>query len=255
MSKADAIDQRLRALPAGSNVAVVSLLGSLCPITLGHVQTFVEARQVLLRLSEHPVPARLEEFAECVGFICLNTDRHVDKKMSAAGQSSLDYSTRQYLVELAIEDHDWVYFHPTRQGHEQREEEREGVRQLSAKWPQLHVVHFYMNGADDVVKCRKYTWSCPHSRFITMGRPGFTEEVREGMAASGVDPDDGFFIIGPELPDISSTAVRAALASGNYAALEGIVHPKVAKWCIDSGAFSVNGGVDHEVLRPVGCVK
>merc|ERR1719220_3234213 len=94
-----------------------------------------------------------------------------------------------------------------------------------------------MNGADDVVKYGKWSWASRRARFITMGRPGYTEGVVKGMKGAGVDPEQGYFILGPELPDISSTAVREALATGDRKALEGLLHPKVAEWCIEHGAF------------------
>ena len=45
MNKLDGI---LANVEPGSRVGVVTMLGSLCPITLGHVQAFVEARRLLL---------------------------------------------------------------------------------------------------------------------------------------------------------------------------------------------------------------
>merc|ERR1719188_421991 len=89
-----------------------------------------------------------------------------------------------------------------------------------------------MNGADDVVKYGKFAWSGPHSRFITMGRPGYTEKVAQGMADNRVDPDAGYFILGPELPDISSTQARLGLAAGDRKALEPLLHPRVTEWCL-----------------------
>ena len=38
----------LRGLPRGSTVAVVSMLGTLCPVTRAHVQMFDAARDLLL---------------------------------------------------------------------------------------------------------------------------------------------------------------------------------------------------------------
>ena len=38
----------LGGLPDGSSVAVISMMGSLCPITKGHVQMFEEARKIVL---------------------------------------------------------------------------------------------------------------------------------------------------------------------------------------------------------------
>lgn len=222
----DCCGPRLDALEPGSYVAVVTMLGSLCPVTLGHVQGFLEARRLLLRESDHPVPLRLEHFTECLGFISLNGDGHVESKVRSMGHDSLDFDERKLLVELAIEDYEWM-------GCERWEGAT--VEILMSRWPELEFVHFCMNGADDVVRYRKYQWSGPQSRFITMGRSGFTEEVQKGMAQARVDPDDGFFILGPELPDISSTAVRVALQESDMDALDGLVHPRVAGWCIEKG--------------------
>ena len=49
-------------------------------------------------------------------------------------------------------------------------------------------------------------------RMITMGRPGATEAVERAARRAGVDLDAGRFIMGPELPDISSSEAREALA-------------------------------------------
>ena len=46
---AHTIAAQLAELPMGSNVAVVTLLGSLCPITIGHIKTFEVARRLLLQ--------------------------------------------------------------------------------------------------------------------------------------------------------------------------------------------------------------
>merc|ERR1712050_257152 len=44
-------------------------------------------------------------------------------------------------------------------------------------------------------------------------------------------------ILGPELPDISSTAVREALGRLDMEALESMLHPSVAQWCLDNGVY------------------
>lgn len=213
----------LAELPPGSNVAVVTLLGSLCPITLGHVAAFVEARKLLLDEASPHRPKRLERFAHVLGFISLNGDYHVGMKMAQAGQPFLDADQRQALVKLAVADMQWMGW-----------EAREGVsiRGLRRRWPNITFVHFTMNGADDVAKYRKYLHAEPRNRYITMGRPGETEKVVKGMQAAGVDPEDGNCLLGPELPDISSTEARHAIAAGDEAALARLLHPRVAEWCL-----------------------
>ncbi len=87
-------------LPPGSPVAVVSMVGSLCPVTLAHIQAYHEARAMLLgegtagvagsspgdkaeeeeeasgrRDLEGDEPRRRERFAAVVGLVVLNSAR------------------------------------------------------------------------------------------------------------------------------------------------------------------------------------
>merc|ERR1719502_237004 len=105
------------------------MLGSLCPITLSHVASFVEARKLLLNETSHPRPARLESFAEVLGYVSLNGDYHVAMKLQQKGLPSLDQASRMALVQLAVADLPWMGC-----------EEREGISlaRLSRRWPQLH---------------------------------------------------------------------------------------------------------------------
>lgn len=70
-----------------------------------------------------------------------------------------------------------------------------------------------------------------------MGRPGVTKKLRDAVRKEGIDLDEGFFIIGPELADISSTAVREALQAGDSRMLERLLHPRVAEWCSSNGPY------------------
>lgn len=71
--------QKLAASGEGSTkvVAVVTLLGSLCPITLAHVQAFDEARKLLLLLDPKSSarPTGLEHFDHILSFISANERR------------------------------------------------------------------------------------------------------------------------------------------------------------------------------------
>mmetsp|Transcript_82105 Transcript_82105/g.190657 ORF Transcript_82105/g.190657 Transcript_82105/m.190657 type:complete len:248 (-) Transcript_82105:64-807(-) len=225
------MEELLSALPANSRVALVHMRGSLCPITLGHVQCYVEARRILLNdpRSLVPRPARLERFDECVGVVSLNRDYHVSAKVLEKGQKPLSYDERAGLVHLATAELPWL------------ELWHGGHRELLPRWPHLNFVVFDMNGADDVVKYQKWRWAGAKwdgavYRLITIGRPGFTSSVVKGMQQLRLDPDDGHCIIGPELPDISSTAARAAAARGDYEALKPLLHPAVAEWLLANSA-------------------
>ena len=65
-----------------------------------------------------------------------------------------------------------------------------------------------------------------------MGRPGWTENALKGLADAEVDTEAGFYIVGPELPDISSTAVQDVLATRrDPKMLTSLLHPKVLEVC------------------------
>ena len=159
-------------------------------------------------------------FEECIGLIKLNYDYHVRKKMADKGHQAIDYEERAHLVRLATVAIPWLAFDETHGN---------GYRVLRQAWPNLNFTWFAMNGADDVLNRKKYEWdfSPPHgTRMIIMGRPGFTEQVKQKLKDRGVSDHEGYCILGPELPDISSTAVRTG-------ALQ-YLHPDVAQHLLDT---------------------
>ena len=99
---------------------------------------------------------------------------------------------------------------------------------------------------------------------LCMGRPGSTDIVVARARAAGVDVDAqharGVFVLGPELEDVSSTAVRRALRAGDAAALAPLLHPDVAAWCLRCGPYqptsarSGGGGGGAPSARPVAAV-
>jgi len=238
----DKLHRVLAELEPGARVGVLTLLGSLCPITLGHVQLFVEARAMLLGQSAQCAPAKLERFDSVVGFCSLNCAAHVDRKLRAKGEASLSLGDRRRLLEMAVEEYGWIAW-----------EAREGetVDALTKSYPHLSFVPFTMNGADDVLRYRKWSWAGPAMRMITMGRPGDTQAVIDGARRAGVDLDAGHFLIGPELPDISSSAARWAIAHGDTAAAARHLHPRVLAWCRENNVWQA-APTQHGVPQTAG---
>ena len=218
------LHEALADVEPGTRVGVVTLLGSLCPVTRGHVQAFIEARRILL--GEAPRPARLEPFGAVLGLISLNGSSYVDLKLAKKGEASLSAEKRLALVRMAAEEFPWLSWESCREG--------ETVGLLRQTHPHLHFVHFFMNGADDVVRYRKYRVG-PQHRMIVLGRPGYTAKALAG--ARRVDIDAGNFVMGPELPDISSSAAREALARGDRARAAALLHPAVLEWCEKHGPW------------------
>ena len=144
MNKLDGI---LANVEPGSRVGVVTMLGSLCPITLGHVQAFVEARRLLLGEAGVARPARLEPFSTVVGLISLNSDGSVGAKLKRKGVASLSYEQRLGLVRMAVQEQPWLGWESS---------EGKMLQELQRRHPHLVFEHFYMNGADDVLHYAKY---------------------------------------------------------------------------------------------------
>jgi len=224
----DALHTLLGNLPDGSHIAVVTMTGSCCPVTLAHVQCFVEARRLLL--AEAARPRRLEVFQEVLAFLCLNGDAHVSSKMRAKKESYIKYADRAMLVEFACSDLPWMSFSPWR--------EHVAATAVQKAWPKLRIVRFCLNGADDVLKYQKWRQCSPQHRLITMGRPGgYTEKLRSAVCRAGIDPEEGNFILGPELPDVSSTEVRRACKVGDNERLSQLLDSRVAAWCLSEGPY------------------
>lgn len=217
----------LSEVPDKSNVAVVTMVGSCCPVTLAHVQAFIEARRLLLGESERP--EKLEEFTEVLGFLGLNGDGHVRKKLAAKGEPFITKQDRAHLIDIATTDYPWLNY---------VEKGFDVARFVKFLCPGAKVIYFHLNGADDVVKFRKWNMCSKTNRHITMGRPGSTQKVLEGMSKMGLDANNAICIVGPELPDISSTAVRKAMHDYNIDELKDMLHPGVIEWCLSCGPYN-----------------
>jgi len=217
----------LSEVPDKSNVAVVTMVGSCCPVTLAHVQAFIEARRLLLGESERP--EKLEEFSEVLGFLALNGDGHVRQKLAAKGEPFIKKQERAHLIDIATTDYPWLNY---------VEKGFDLTRFVKSFCPGAKVIYFHLNGADDVVRFRKWNMRSKTNRHITMGRPGSTRKVLEGMSKIGLDANNGICIVGPELPDISSTAVRKAMHDCNIDELKNMLHPGVIEWCLSFGPYN-----------------
>ena len=227
LEKFEPILSKLQAEDGRKVVAVITMTGSCCPITRAHCMMFETARETLLNGPE--------KFGEILGLLSLNSDSHViDKKMSQLNEKGILYKDRSELAKWATAEMPWMDFNPGRA--------RDSEWWLPRYWKGLTFIRYEMNGADDVLKFEKWKHCKGGRRFITMGRPGFTEEVTERSTAFGVDLKN--FIIAPELPNISSTKVRKVLREEHGKPLEEslqrlghLLHPSVAEWLLKSAIY------------------
>ena len=226
----------------GKRVAVLDFLGSLCPITLGHVQSVVEAHEILTGKATPLGDTAFQVFDGCVALITVNSDSHVSRKLASKGEAAMSRGDRLKLCELATAEYPWIHsdvdFHEWLQG-------------LQRKFVDLDFVVWHLNGADDVSKYSKWNDARADSRYITMGRPGYTQEVLDGMRKSQASSEH--FIVGREMPvDISSTEARAALTRRDMIKLATLLHPSVTAWCLTKGPWrDTNPNASHERILAV----
>jgi hypothetical protein len=203
----------------------------------------VEARKLLLGdpTSLATRPARLPRYDGCIGLVRLNGDRWVHQKLAAKKQSPIVEQDRRHLVTLACADDDWLSF-----------DYYGGYNALMRYFPKLRFEDITMNGADDVVKYRKWAHCNVNNRGLCMLRPGFSEELLDGMRRDGVDPDDGVLILGPEMPDLSSTQARLASARGDREEVLKVLHPSVADWLLarDANGLELHGWKEETSAKP-----
>eukprot|EP01043_Picozoa_sp_COSAG02_P114216 COSAG02_NODE_50505_length_320_cov_0.683258_1_plen_85_part_01 len=82
------------------------MLGSLCPITLAHVECFVAARTLL----RDGVSSAGGGYQECVGLFGLNPDAALQQKLPKS--EILSFEHRRHLVDLATAHLPWLGFSP-----------------------------------------------------------------------------------------------------------------------------------------------
>ena len=133
----------------GSAVAVVRLVGSLCPVTEAHIDCFKQARSILLGKAADAtctqfVSAAQTPFVECIGLLSLNGERYVDKKLKEKGQRTISYSERHHLISLATADIPWLG--PTAT-HAKWNDAAGDFEKLQSHYPALNFTCYTMNGA------------------------------------------------------------------------------------------------------------
>ena len=94
----------LSVLSPGTRVALLSLVGSVCPPTLGHVLTLTAARDIMLGI-EKPIigPSDPIKFDACVALVSCNNDGYVRAKMADGG--FIPKAHRSRLMQLAVARH------------------------------------------------------------------------------------------------------------------------------------------------------
>ena len=221
------MDTALHSLPDGASVGVLTMKGSFCPITLGHVDVFRQGRDFLLDPERYGW-CHQEKFSHCIGILSMNSSEVVNCKMDGLGENSISFEDRTFLVSMAIEDITWLTL-------DHGWSTRSWMTWLQCQWPHLSFERFVLNGADDVVKHCKWHWASSSYRMITVGRNLSNDAVVQAMREYDIEEKDLHFIFLPDVSDTSSTTARGACkmeAIGGITTLRRLLHPSVATWII-----------------------
>ena len=168
----------LSTVAAGSNVAVITFIGSFCPVTLGHIQCVQIARDILTGATKPVGTPLTRHFDACVAIICCNPDNYVSRKMARQKQQHIPVKQRQRLIYLGASnlstcEGQWLtvvdYF-----PHQFKKALSCDVWQkLCAAHPSLNFVHVSLGGADDILTRKKWNQEVtPNNRMLTMVRFG-----------------------------------------------------------------------------------
>ena len=121
---------------------IITMTGTLCPITVGHVDACVTARSMLQT-----------EFPEAVilCFLGLNSESHASAKLQEknepGGCSGVTLADRGHLVSLASSNFDWLSLAPG--GRPGYTETRSAMALVARDFPHLDVIEYSLNGADE----------------------------------------------------------------------------------------------------------
>jgi hypothetical protein len=171
-----------------------------------------------------------------IAYISVNPDYYVESKMQKIGEVAISEKNRRMLVDLAVEDIAWI---------SSLRNAWAALAELKASFSNLKFIHYEVDGADVALKNHTWRRCSEHSRRVAMGRAcadgeaNPTQQIIALAQQDGIDIAAGHFIIGPELPDISSSRARAALRAGDLAALRGMLHPRVLDWNLTAGPYNV----------------
>ena len=231
----------INALEPSSRVAVITFVGSFCPVTRAHLICVEEARKIIIgEPSEYFWPLgqeqmrKIQKYALVVAVISVNGDRYVNSKLKKVGEVAISSENRRMLINLAIEDVDWICSHDRAWG---------AVNELKRCYPQIDFTHFELDGADVALKNEVWNDASQQHIRIAMGRApetdelDSTEEILKLIQNGHIDISNGHFLVGPILPNISSSRVRRALRIKDLDSLRSMLHPRVLEWILEAGPY------------------
>eukprot|EP00929_Paragymnodinium_shiwhaense_P112161 TRINITY_DN80418_c0_g1_i1.p1 TRINITY_DN80418_c0_g1~~TRINITY_DN80418_c0_g1_i1.p1 ORF type:complete len:455 (-),score=47.21 TRINITY_DN80418_c0_g1_i1:282-1520(-) len=232
-----------KAFARGGNVAIITFQGTLCPVTVAHIEAVKETRLQLLgeaseRLQVAERPQKLPHFQSVFAFIGLNPDDYVASKFGGRRASTgfIPADERRALVDLATGEHDWIH---------SCWNVWKCADKLMSEFKEQGLVWYELDGADVALRSRTWNRAWEGRRYACVGRPADpgaengTHDVVRRMEEDGKGPSsewyqEGSYLLLPELPRLSSTQARQALKSEDMTVLNRTLHEHVLQELLPS---------------------
>jgi len=207
------LDGILQAVQPGQSVGVVTLSGALSPVHIMHVEILREACQLVQ-----------DRHSAAIAFLAPSSESYVNYKL---GADALPLELRNRCCQAVARDTTWLGVCPWG-------EPASGfvcdatVSALQASFPDLKFQGYEVAGADYALKAQLWKRASEKRGAVAFRRKGDTARLEAEVSRAASNP---FFILGPELADVSSTAVRQHLSSDGLAedreALAALLPPQV----------------------------
>lgn len=199
----------------GKPLIVLALSGALCPVHRCHVDALHCAKRWI----------EGERLGIVVGgYLAPSSDSYVRGKN---GPQAMSLSRRVDCCKLATNKSEFV--HVLDWGWGSASTIVSSLRRrLSESFPLASPIQVWLvAGADHAYRHRLYAYADSFMPTIAIGRKGDSAKLRDALRKDGVCASKFFHLCPTELPGVSSTGIRAALASGDWDVASSHLHPDV----------------------------
>lgn len=207
------LDGMLRALQPGQSVGVVTLSGALSPVHVMHVEILRGACELVR-----------DRHAAAIAFLAPSSEGYVNDKL---GADALQLELRNRCCQAVAQDSTWLGVCPWGRANSGSVCDAT-VAYLRASFPDLSFQGYEVAGADYALKARLWRKASAKRGAVAFRRKGDTAQLEAEVSGQVPNP---FFVLGPELEDVSSTVVRQHLRSAGSAesreALAALLPPEV----------------------------
>lgn len=207
------LDGILQSLKPGQSVGVVTLSGALSPVHVMHVEILREACELVR-----------DRHAAAIAFLAPSSESYVNYKL---GAEALPLELRNRCCQAVAQDTTWLGVCPWGEANSGFVCDAT-VAYLQASFPDLKFQGYEVAGADYALRAQLWHRASAKRGAVAFRRKGDTAQLEAEVSGAAQNP---FFILGPELADVSSTAVREHLFSDgsaeNREALATMLPPEV----------------------------